>query len=86
MPPRIMQEADGLRLDHPRDVGDFFGLLGGMPTLDLALGMAHPFRLTIEAAITNPKELTLEETTKWKQLDRIRLQRWSAFTIAPNGP
>lgn len=50
MPLHVTQEADGVRLDHLRDVGDFFGLLSGTPTLEVALGTARPYRLTIEAA------------------------------------
>lgn len=50
MPLRVTHEADGVRIDCPRDVGDVFGLLSGAPTLDIVLGTARPFRLTIEAA------------------------------------
>jgi hypothetical protein len=50
MPLRVTQEADGISIDHIRDVGDILGLLSGAPTFDLALGTARPFRLTIEAA------------------------------------
>ena len=50
MPLRVVQEMDGVRLDHLRDVGDFFGLFSGMPTLEVALGTTRPHRLLIEAA------------------------------------
>jgi hypothetical protein len=50
MPLHVVQEADGVHLDHLRDVGDLFGLLSGTPSLEIALGTSRPFRLTIEAA------------------------------------
>jgi hypothetical protein len=50
MPLRVTQEVDGVRLDHLHDVSDFIGLLSGTPTLEIALGTARPYRLTIEAA------------------------------------
>jgi len=48
MPLHIQQDADGVRLGVGTEVAEFFGLFGGIPVLDIRLGTAHPFALSID--------------------------------------
>lgn len=48
MPLHIQQDAAGVRLGVGTEVAEFFHLFEGIPVLDIKLGTAHPFALSID--------------------------------------
>jgi len=48
MPLHIQQDAQGVRLGVGIEVAEFFHLFEGIPVLDIKLGTAHPFALSID--------------------------------------
>src|SRR5438093_10180431 len=48
IPLHINQDLEGVRLAVGTDIADLFNLFQGVPQIELALGTAQPFALTIE--------------------------------------
>jgi hypothetical protein len=48
MPLHIQHDADGVRLGVGTEVAEFFHLFEAIPILDIKLGTAHPFALSID--------------------------------------
>jgi hypothetical protein len=55
LPPRIEQDGGTARIMQDYHVADFFNLINGAPKIDLALGKARPYPLTVEVGASESK-------------------------------
>lgn len=53
LPLRVAQEGGTVRITTGQDMANVFGLLSGVPRLDLALGKGRPYAMTLEAGATD---------------------------------
>ena len=53
LPCRVVQQGGMVWITQAHNVADLAGLLSGIPSFDLALGKARPYRLTIESGASD---------------------------------